>query len=93
MSPFFTVGKASCPQPHTIDLRAHPYEALDQVARTEETIETVRKVVELRLMRKPPKQQTANSKQMAAKTTSPKTLPKLIVGDPDDIIHIGLPCD
>jgi hypothetical protein len=64
------------------DLRAHLYEALDHVAKTGEAIEIERNGVELCLMRKP---------KVTKKTRTPKTLPNLIVGDPDDLIHMEWP--
>jgi hypothetical protein len=61
------------------DLRAHLYEALDHVAKTGEAIEVVRNGVELCIMRKP---------APVKKRRTPRTLPNLIVGDPDDLVHM-----
>jgi hypothetical protein len=64
------------------DLRAHLYEALDHVAMTGEPIEIERNGVELCIVRKPLR---------VKKRTRPKTLPNLIVGDSDDLIHMEWP--
>jgi hypothetical protein len=67
------------------DLRAHLYEALDHVASTGEVIEINRNGVALCIMRKP----VAENARKSAK--APKTLPNLIVGDPDDLINLQWP--
>jgi hypothetical protein len=64
------------------ELRAHLYSALDHVAATGEPIEIERNGVELCIVRKP---------KRVKKYTRPKTLPNLIVGDSDDLIHMEWP--
>jgi hypothetical protein len=64
------------------DLRAHLYEALDHVATTGEAIEVIRKGVELRIVRK---------SAFVKKPRAPKTLPNLVVGNPDDLVHMEWP--
>jgi hypothetical protein len=64
------------------DLRAHLYEALDHVASTGETIEINRNGVDLCIIRKP---------KVRAMRRVPKILPNLIVGNPDDLIHMEWP--
>ena len=61
------------------DLRAHLYEVLDHVAKTGEVVDVVRGGVTVSIVRK---QKVDKSKK------PPRTLPKLIVGDPDDLIHM-----
>ena len=64
------------------DLRAHLYEVLDHVARTGLPVEVTRGGVDLAIVRrsKPP-----------ARTKAPRTLPKLIASDPDDLVHLEWP--
>jgi antitoxin (DNA-binding transcriptional repressor) of toxin-antitoxin stability system len=65
------------------DLRAHLYEVLDHVAKTGQPVEVTRHGVELCIVRKD---------AVAAKAKrSKRTLPDLIVGDPDDLIHVEWP--
>ena len=64
------------------DLRAHLYEVLDHVAKTGEPVEITRGGVELCIVRK----QTA-----MAKRRKPRVLRDLIVGDPDDLVHMEWP--
>ena len=61
------------------DLRAHLYEGLDQVARTGEPVEVVRGGVELAIVRR---------KAAPRRKKVPRTIPGLIIGDPDDLIHV-----
>lgn len=63
------------------DLRAHLYEVLDHVAQTGESVEVVRGGVSLRIVRDAPR----------PKKAAPKTLPNLIVGDPEELIHVTWP--
>lgn len=60
------------------DLRAHLYEVLDHVARTGEPVLVVRDGVELSI---------ARTEKPRARRKAPRTLPNLIVGDPDALIH------
>ncbi len=64
------------------DLRAHLYEVLDQVARTGKPVEVVRGGVELSIVRK---------RKAPRKRRAPRTLPNLIAGDPDALIHVEWP--
>jgi len=64
------------------DLRAHLYEVLDQVARTGEPVEVVRGGVELAIVRR---------KAAPRRRRVPRTIPGLIIGDPDDLIHVEWP--
>ena len=64
------------------DLRAHLYEALDHVAATGEPIEITRGGVELSIVRKA---------KSAKKKSAPRTLPDLIVGDGDNLVHMEWP--
>ena len=64
------------------DLRAHLYEVLDHVAKTGEPVHVTRGGVELAIMRKA----AASNKKK-----KPRTLPNLVVGDPDDLIHMEWP--
>jgi hypothetical protein len=64
------------------DLRAHLYEVLDHVATTGHPVHVVRNGVELCIVRKA----TA-----PARKKTPRTLPDLIVGDPDALIHMEWP--
>ncbi len=64
------------------DLRAHLYEVLDHVAATGEPVEIDRGGVALRIVRAEPTRK---------KRKKPRTLPDLIVGDPDDLVHIEWP--
>lgn len=63
------------------DLRAHLYELLDHVAKTGRPIEVMRNGVQLAIVRTEPR----------AKTKAPRTLSNLIVGDPDDLVHVKWP--
>ncbi len=63
------------------DLRAHLYEVLDHVAKTGRPVNVVRDGVELSIVRREP----------VKKAKAPRTLPNLIVGDPDDLIHVEWP--
>ena len=60
------------------DLRAHLYEALDHVAKTGQPIEIVRNGVALAIVRR----DKAVPPRKAA-----RTLPNLVVGDPDELVH------
>ncbi|MBI5537900.1 MAG: type II toxin-antitoxin system prevent-host-death family antitoxin [Deltaproteobacteria bacterium] len=64
------------------DLRAHLYEVLDGVAKTGRPVEVTRGGVALCIVRK-------ELPRRPRKT--PRTLPDLIVGDPDDLIHMEWP--
>jgi prevent-host-death family protein len=64
------------------DLRAHLYEVLDHVAKTGESVEIVRRGVELCIVRK---------SKVPKKKRKPRTLPNLIAGDPDALIHMVWP--
>ena len=64
------------------DLRAHLYEVLDHVAKTGEQVEVTRGGVDLCIVRKAKAQK---------KRRPPRTLPKLIIGDPDALVHIDWP--
>ncbi len=64
------------------DLRAHLSEVLDQVARTGEPVEVVRGGVELAIVRR---------KAAPRRKKVPRTIPGLIIGDPDDLIHVEWP--
>ncbi len=66
------------------DLRAHLYEVLDHVAKTGQPVDVVRGGVELCIVRKGPAS-PAKAKKV------PRRLPDLIVGDPDDLVHIEWP--
>jgi hypothetical protein len=66
------------------DLRAHLYEVLDHVAKTGQPVEIVRGGVELCIVRK-----GAGTAVKAKKV--PRTLPHLIVGDPEDLVHLEWP--
>jgi len=63
------------------DLRAHLYQVLDHVAKTGQPAEITRHGVDLCIVRK----------EKALKKRKPRTLPDLIVGDPDALIHIEWP--
>jgi hypothetical protein len=65
------------------DLRAHLYEVLDYVAKTGRPVEVARGGVELCIVRK--------EKKRRAKRTTARHLPDLIVGNPDDLIHVEWP--
>ena len=65
------------------DLRAHLYEVLDHVAKTGQPVEVMRHGVEICIMRK---DLTAPTKRRL-----PRRLPDLIVGDPDDLVHVEWP--
>jgi antitoxin (DNA-binding transcriptional repressor) of toxin-antitoxin stability system len=64
------------------DFRAHLYEVLDHVAKTGEPVYVTRRGVELCIVR-----------QAAApqKRKKPRVIPRLIVGDPDALIHVEWP--
>ena len=64
------------------DLRANLYATLDHVATTGEPVEVERGGVQLRIIR---------VDAPAAKRRVRRTLPDLIVGDPDDLIHMEWP--
>jgi antitoxin (DNA-binding transcriptional repressor) of toxin-antitoxin stability system len=64
------------------DLRAHLYEVLDHVAKTGEPVEVTRGGVELCIVRK---------ERAPSRRKPPRTLPNLIVGDPDDLVHLEWP--
>jgi prevent-host-death family protein len=64
------------------DLRAHLYEVLDHVAKTGEPVHVTRRGVELAIIRR-----AAVSKRKK----KPRTLPNLVVGNPDDLIHMEWP--
>jgi prevent-host-death family protein len=64
------------------DLRAHLYEVLDQVAKTGRPVSIVRGGVELRIVR------AETGKKRRA---SPRKVPNLIAGDPDELIHVEWP--
>jgi hypothetical protein len=64
------------------DLRAHLYEVLDHVAKTGRPVEVIRGGVELCIVRKD---------KSRKKARAPRTLPGLIVGDPDELIHMEWP--
>jgi hypothetical protein len=61
------------------DLRAHLYEILDRVAETGRPVEIVRRGVELQIVRK---------RAAPVKRSLSRALPDLIVGDPDELIHV-----
>lgn len=61
------------------DLRAHLYEVLDQVAMTGEPVSVMRGGVELCIVRKA---------RSTSKRAKPRVLNNLIVGDPDDLVHV-----
>jgi antitoxin (DNA-binding transcriptional repressor) of toxin-antitoxin stability system len=65
------------------DLRAHLYEVLDHVAKTGQPVEVTRAGVELCIVRKQEAPRRRRKK--------PRTLPDLIAGDPDDLIHTEWP--
>lgn len=64
------------------DLRAHLYEVLDYVAKTGEPVHVTRGGVELAIVRRA---------AVPKKKKKPRTLPDLVVGDPDDLIHMEWP--
>lgn len=64
------------------DLRANLYATLAHVAATGVPVEVDRGGVRLRIIR------VGTS---AAKRRAPRTLPDLIAGDPDDLIHLEWP--
>jgi hypothetical protein len=63
-------------------LRAHLYEVLDHVAKTGQPVEILRDGVELSIVRK---------ERAKEPRKVPRTLPHLIVGDPDELIHVEWP--
>lgn len=63
-------------------LRSHLYEVLDHVAKTGQPVDILRDGVELSIVRK----ERAKEPKKA-----PRTLPNLIVGDPDELIHVEWP--
>ena len=64
------------------DLRAHLYAVLDHVAKTGETVEIVRSGVELCIVRK---------ESVRKRKNASRSLPNLIVGDPDELVHMEWP--
>ena len=66
------------------DLRAHLYEVLDHVAKTGEPVHVTRRGVELAIVRR-----AAAPKRKK----KPRTLPDLIIGNPDDLIHMQWLCN
>jgi antitoxin (DNA-binding transcriptional repressor) of toxin-antitoxin stability system len=64
------------------DLRAHLYELLDHVAKTGRPIEVMRNGVQLAIVR---------TERAPKKKKAPRTLRKLIVGDPDALVHVKWP--
>ncbi len=64
------------------DLRTHLYEVLDHVATTGQPVEIMRGGVELCIVRK---EKSAKRKKV------PRTLPNLIAGNPDALIHVDWP--
>ena len=64
------------------DLRAHLYEVLDHVAETGQPVEITRGGVELCIVRK---------EKVTKAKKRPRTLPTLIVGNPDALIHMEWP--
>jgi hypothetical protein len=64
------------------DLRANLYQVLDHVAATGEVVHVTRGGVELCIVRK---------EQVPARKKNPRTLPDLIVGDPDSLVHMEWP--
>ena len=64
------------------DLRAHLYEVLDHVAKTGRPVDVIRNGVELSIVRKD---------VVRTRRRSPRKLPDLIVGDPDDLVHVEWP--
>lgn len=60
------------------DLRAHLYEVLDHVAKTGQPVEIARNGVELAIVRR---------EQVRRPKKAPRTLPKLVVGDPGELVH------
>ena len=64
------------------DLRANPHATLDHVATTGERVELERGGVQLRIIR---------VEVATAKRRPRRSLPGLIVGDPDDLIHTEWP--
>lgn len=64
------------------DLRAHLYEVLDHVARTGRPVDVTRSGVELSIVRKD---------KLRTRKRSPRKIPDLIVGDPDELVHMEWP--
>ena len=64
------------------DLRAHLYEVLDHVARIGRPVDVTRGGVELFIVRKD---------KIRTRKRSPRKIPDLIVGDPDDLVHVEWP--
>ena len=64
------------------DLRAHLYEVLDHVARTGEPVHIQRGDVELCIVRK---------ESRPVRNAKPRSIPDLVVGDPDDLVHVDWP--
>ncbi len=64
------------------DLRAHLYEILDHVATTGEPVDITRGGVELSIVRR------AAARRARKK---PRVISDLIVGEPDDIVHVEWP--
>lgn len=64
------------------ELRAHLYEVLDQVARTGQPVSIRRGDVVLQIVRAP---------RRVKRRGPPRVLRDLIVGDPDELVHIEWP--
>jgi antitoxin (DNA-binding transcriptional repressor) of toxin-antitoxin stability system len=64
------------------DLRAHLYEVLDHVAKTGRPVDVTRGGVELSIVRKD---------KLRTRKKAARKLPDLIVGDPDDLVHVEWP--
>lgn len=64
------------------ELRAQLYKVLDHVATTGETVQVTRKGVDLCIVRQA---------HAARRKKKPRTLPRLIEGDPDALIHVEWP--
>lgn len=65
------------------DLRANLYATLDHVAATGETVEIERGGVQLRIVRV--------EQAPTVRRKRRRTIPDLVVGDPDDLIHLEWP--
>ena len=64
------------------DLRAHLYEVLDHVAATGEPVDIVRGSVTLSIVRK---------ENVGKRKKSPRTIPGLIVGNSEELVHMEWP--
>lgn len=64
------------------ELRAHLYQVLDQVAKTGKPVTITRGGVELSIVRR---------ERKPKRKGPPRKIPDLIVGDPDELIHIEWP--